>query len=312
MFAKIAGFELRYQLRNPVFWVTFAIFFLLTFAATTVDQIQIGSGGNTHKNAPYAIVQIHLIWTLFFMFVTTAFVANVIVRDDETGFGPIVRTTRITRGNYLFGRFTGAYLAALLAFLSVPLGIFVGSWMPWVDPETLGPNRLADYLFAFFLIAAPNILLTSALFFALATVTRSMMATYVGVVAFVILYTITTVVLGKLPQYEVPLAYGEPLGFGAFDLATKYWTANERNTITPPITGVFLWNKAIWMAIAAASRPRPACGADPAGVRPGAAQPGLHRTDGAGPVQRDGRAAQPRRPVRDRGDPGHAGRRRHA
>ena len=253
MFAKIAGFELRYQLRNPVFWVTFAIFFLLTFAATTVDQIQIGSGGNTHKNAPYAIVQIHLIWTLFFMFVTTAFVANVIVRDDETGFGPIVRTTRITRGNYLFGRFTGAYLAALLAFLSVPLGIFVGSWMPWVDPETLGPNRLADYLFAFFLIAAPNILLTSALFFALATVTRSMMATYVGVVAFVILYTITTVVLGKLPQYEVPLAYGEPLGFGAFDLATKYWTANERNTITPPITGVFLWNKAIWMAVAAAS-----------------------------------------------------------
>ncbi|SFR84597.1 ABC transporter permease/M1 family aminopeptidase [Sphingomonas jatrophae] len=253
MFLKIAGFELRYQLKNPVFWVTVAIFFLLTFGSMTIDQISIGGGGNTHKNAPYAIIQIHMIWTLFFMFVTTAFVANVIVRDDESGFGPIVRTTRITRFNYLFGRFTGAYAAALLAFLSVPLGILVGSWMPWVDPDTLGSNRLGDYAFAFALFAAPNILMTSALFFMLATVTRSMMTTYVGVVAFLILYGLTTSVLGRLPQYETLLAYVEPLGFGAFDLATKYWTATERNNLLPPLTGIFLWNKALWLGVAAAS-----------------------------------------------------------
>jgi ABC-2 type transport system permease protein len=52
MFGKIAAFELRYQLRSPVFWVVAAIFFLLTFGATTIDQIQIGGGGNIHKNAP--------------------------------------------------------------------------------------------------------------------------------------------------------------------------------------------------------------------------------------------------------------------
>jgi ABC-2 type transport system ATP-binding protein len=51
MFGKIAAFELRYQLRPPVFWVVAAIFFLLTFGAT-LDQIQIGGGGgNIHKNA---------------------------------------------------------------------------------------------------------------------------------------------------------------------------------------------------------------------------------------------------------------------
>ena len=33
MFSKIAGFEFRYQLRNPVFWVAAGIFFLLTFGA---------------------------------------------------------------------------------------------------------------------------------------------------------------------------------------------------------------------------------------------------------------------------------------
>jgi len=84
MFSTIARFELRYQLLNPVFWVAIVLFFLLTLGATTVESIRLGSGGNIHTNAPTAIAQIQLIMSLFFMFVTTAFVGNVVVRDDET------------------------------------------------------------------------------------------------------------------------------------------------------------------------------------------------------------------------------------
>ena len=94
MFGKIARFELRYQLRNPVFWVVAILFFLLTFGSVTIQQVQIGGGGNIHKNAPQAIAQTSLILSLFYMFVTTAFVANVIVRDDESGFGPMVKSKR--------------------------------------------------------------------------------------------------------------------------------------------------------------------------------------------------------------------------
>src|ERR1700742_1624548 len=114
MFGQIARFELRYQLRNPVFWVVAILFFLLTYGSVTVEQIQIGGGGNIHKNAPAAIAQTHLILSLFFMFVTTAFVANVIVRDDESGFGPMVRSTRVSRFDYLMARFLGAFLASAI------------------------------------------------------------------------------------------------------------------------------------------------------------------------------------------------------
>ena len=127
MFAQIASFELRYQLRNPVFWVVAILFFLLTFGATTIEQISIGSGGNVKVNSPAAIAQIHLILSIFFMFVTTAFVANVIVRDDESGFGPMVKSTRVTKFDYLMARFLGAFLAAAVAFLAVPLAITIGS-----------------------------------------------------------------------------------------------------------------------------------------------------------------------------------------
>jgi ABC-2 type transport system permease protein len=255
VFGKIAAFEVRYQLRQPVFWVVFGLFFLFIFGSVTLDQIQIGSGGNVHKNSPFAIVQTHVIGAIFFMFVTTAFVANVIVRDDETGYGPIVRATRVRKFDYLFGRFTGAFAVVAMAYLSVPLammlGAGVGGALGWVDAELLGPFRLADYAYGYFVMGLPGVFLTAAIFFALATVTRSMMATYLGVVAFLVAYLVSSVFLSK-PEYEDTAALWEPFGAAAYGLVTEYWTATERNSVNAPLEGPLLYNRLIWMGVAAA------------------------------------------------------------
>ncbi|MBU4432978.1 MAG: aminopeptidase, partial [Alphaproteobacteria bacterium] len=248
MFRKIAGFELRYQLKSPVFWVVAVIFFLLAFGLTTISQISIGLGSNDHRNGPYALAQDHLIFSIFYMFVTTAFVANVVVRDDETGFGPILRATRIRKFDYLYGRFAGAFAAAAISFLAVPLAVLVGSWMPWVDKEMLGPNLPDAYAFAYLVLALPSLLLTSAIFFSLATVTRSIMWTYVGAIAFMVVWTIAGIALGR-PEFEKAAALWEPLGTGAYGLLTKYWTVSERNTVVPPIAGVLLFNRLFAVAL---------------------------------------------------------------
>lgn len=250
MLARIAAFEFGYQLKNPVFWVAAGLFFLFSYGFVASDQIQIGgSGGNVHENSPYSLAQTQLIFSIFYMFVTTAFVANVIVRDDETGFGPIVRSTRVTKFDYLFGRFIGAFLIAALGFLSIPLGIWFGSLMPWIDPETLGPNRPLYYAWSYLVLALPNILITSAIFFALATATRSMMTTYLGVVGFLVVYFVVNGSLGRQPEYQETLAYFEPFGVGAFGLATRYWTAAERNMLVPDVAGALLWNRLLWIAL---------------------------------------------------------------
>ncbi|TRD11836.1 M1 family metallopeptidase [Erythrobacter insulae] len=251
MFSKIAQFELRYQMRNPVFWVAIVIFFLLTFGATASDSIQIGGGGNINLNSPVAILQTQMILSLFFMFVTTAFVANVVVRDDESGFGPMVRSTQVTKFAYLMGRFTGATFAALAAFLVVPLAIFIGSLMPWVDSETLGPNRFMDYATSFALFAAPTVILLCAVFFAVATVTRSMMYSYVAVVAFLVLYVVFNVVVGSEPEYRDTAALIDPLGFGAIAAETRYWTAAESNAQLPAFAGTILYNRLFALGLAA-------------------------------------------------------------
>ena len=249
MFGKIAAFELRYQIRQPIFWVAGLIFFLLMFGSVTIDQIHIGSGGNIHKNSPSAIATTSLIMAVFFMFVSTAFVANVIVRDDETGYGPIIRATPVKKFDYLFGRFTGAFIAVALAFLAVPLGLFAGSLAPWVDAETLGPNRLFDYAFAYLWLALPTLFVSAAIFFTLATVTRSMMGTYLGVAGFLVAYVVFNA-LTRDPDQRKIAAFLEPFGVAAFGLATRYFTATEANTITPVVQGALLWNRVIWIAAA--------------------------------------------------------------
>jgi ABC-2 type transport system permease protein len=251
MFRSIAAFELRYQLKSPAFWVTAALFLLLTFAATASDNVSIGSGGNVWKNSPYAIAQTLMVMTVFAVFIMTAFVANVVVRDDETGFGPIIHSTRVSRFDYLFGRYTGAFLAGCLLFLSVPLGMILGAAMPWVDPEVLGPFNLGHYAYVYLLLCVPTLFVTGAGFFAIATATRSMMWTYVGVIAFLVLYLVAMGFLSR-PEFINTVALIDPFGLGAYDQATRYWTAAERNARLPEFAGYILWNRVLWIGIAVA------------------------------------------------------------
>ena len=249
MFRKIAGFEARYQMRSPVFWVAGIVFFLLPFAATTVSQVQVGGVGNVWKNSPYAILQVSGVLDVFFIFALVAFVANIVVRDDETGYGPIVRSTRITKFDYLFGRFAGAFLAAMVMATAIPLGILVGSFMPWIDPQRIGPLHIEHYLFDYFVVMLPTLFVLGAAFFALATATRSMMATYVGAVGFLIGYLVLTVLFQK-PQYDHIVGILEPFGMGALSNTVKYWTTSDRNTMLPPLNDVWLINRAIYIGLA--------------------------------------------------------------
>ena len=250
MLRSIAAFEWRFQLKSPVFWVGFILFFLLAFGATTIDSIQIGSRGNVNLNSPYAIVLTTAILGVFSIFILVAMVAGTVIRDDETGFGPILRSTRVTKSAYLFGRFGGSIAAALLVMASVPLAIAIGSFMPWQDVEKIGPFVPMHYVYALFVFALPTLLIMGAVFFALATATRSLMWSYVGAVTLFVLYTAARIWARDL-QHETFAALTDPFGLSALNAVTKYWTAAERNTQVPPLSGLLLTNRLLWVAVAA-------------------------------------------------------------
>ena len=250
MLATIVKFELRYILRNPLVWLTAAVIVSMFFIAMNVEGFELGSEGGLFRNAAYATLRNYLMISVIFMFVTTSFVANVILRDDDTGFGPIIRSTQITKFEYVIGRYLGAFAVAALLTMLVTLGMIVGSLMPWADPSSLGPNRLADHLYGFFVIALPNILVHSAILFALATITRSMMATYLGVIAFVTSFLTLQGAFDDRPQLQTVLALAEPFASRALEETTRYWTVAERNMLLPEFSGALLLNRLLWIAIA--------------------------------------------------------------
>ncbi|OYU32953.1 MAG: aminopeptidase [Comamonadaceae bacterium PBBC2] len=250
MFKHIAAFEARYQLRSPLFIVSFILFFLLAFGAVTSDQIQIGGKGNVNINAPTAILQTLSIMGIFAIFIVTAFVANVVIRDEETGFAPILRATRIGKFDYLVGRFAGALLVAVLVQCAVPLAMLVGSFMPWLDSEKVGPLVLWHYAYAILVFGVPTMFAMGAGFFALATATRSMMWTYVGVIGFLVLFAVSRVLM-RDPAYDTVGALLDPFAVSALGQITKYWTAADRNTLLPPLEGVLLYNRLLWLGVGA-------------------------------------------------------------
>jgi len=250
MFGKIAAFEFRYQVKSPLFMAAAALLFIAAFTDMAVAKIATAGGGNVLFNAPHAVIVSHLIVSLVFLFLGAAFVSNVIVRDDQTGFGPIVRSTRIGKFDYLFGRFLGAFAAGALVMATVTLGQWIGTLMPFANQEMLGPNRLSAFAYGYGLFALPNALIISALLFALATATRSTAGTFIGVVGFLFLYIFSQGLMQSQPGLLDFRVFADPLGMSAYMASSRYFTAAELNAGAIPVTDMMLLSRLFWVAIA--------------------------------------------------------------
>jgi ABC-2 type transport system permease protein len=250
MLGSIARFEIRYQLRSPLFWGFALALGAMTFGAAVTDAVQLGGSiGNVHRNAPIVILTwMDLMTVVFGMFIVTAFVAISVQRDFEQGTQALFFSKPIRKIDYLGGRFSGAMVISILAFVVCTLGIALGSVMPWLDPARLGPFQLSPYLFCFFVILLPNLFFIGAVFFALACLTRSLLYTYLGVVLFFALYIFTIILLQDI-ENETLASLLDPFGLTSLGFATRYWTVAERNTALPELTGNFLLNRLIWIAV---------------------------------------------------------------
>lgn len=251
MFTQMLGFEWRYFTRQPSFIVTCLVFFLLPYLAISIDQIQIGAGGNVLFNSPFAIVQTMLILGVFGMFMIVNFVAGTATRNHTSLMSEIIYTKPIKPFSYNLGRFMGAYLICLTVFAMVPFGTFIGSLMPWVDSERLGANSLMMYLQPFLIFSTTSIFTLAALFYATTNLFKSMMAGYVCALGLFILYVVAGQVFDE-PEQRTIRAMLDPFALNTFGEYARYWTSFEKNSLLPVLDGIILQNRLLWVAIGGA------------------------------------------------------------
>ncbi len=252
MLLRIARFEIGYQLRQPLFWLVTGFFTVMTFVATSTDGLQIiGALGQVHRNAPWVVVGMLGQMSLIGTFITIVFVAGAILRDFQRNTQELFFTRPVRKRDYLLGRFVGAYVIACGVFSGCAIGMFIGSLMGWIDPEQLGPITLAPYVFGLLVMALPNLLFCGAIFFALASLSRNVFVTYLGLIGFLCLYFLSRFFLGDIDNQAVA-ALLDPFGRAAFQNATQYWTLVERNSQLPELSGLLLTNRLLWLAVSVA------------------------------------------------------------
>ena len=245
MFGRVAGFELRYQLRRPAFIISLAILTVLAFLIATAIGLIPDKGKATPVDEPRFLVLVFGAFSLFGMFVPLAILADVALRDSESKMDELIRATPAPVTPYVLAKLAGAFVAVCIAFAGVALGIAIGSRMWWIDPAKIGPFQVSDYAKSLAIFAVPNLFITGALFFVLATATRSLFATYVGVLVFPVLWGIT-VAFAWDPAYRHIAGLIEPSGLVAFFVSVSFQTISERKTTAIPVESLLIWNRALW------------------------------------------------------------------
>ncbi len=251
MWKDISLFELRYQLKQPLFSISALIFFFLAvgLAASDIGGAIGDAPGTTLRNAPITLIRLMPLISLLGLFVITAFVANSALRDFDQRSDMFFFTKPLTKIDYLGGRFVGSMAVSLLVLLAAVAGLVAGYFAPWQTTDRLGPFSLAPYLFGLLVILIPNLLAMGALFFALATWSRRLSVTFLCVVFFIGMQDAIELVALNTENRALGSLL-EPSGIVALETVARYWTIAEQNTLMPALGGVLLANRLLWMGFA--------------------------------------------------------------
>lgn len=251
MFWKIFRFEIRYWLSQPMVYIFLFINALLIFGATSSDSVTVGgSVGNVNKNAPFVVENFYAVMSIISLLMVTAFLNVAAARDFNYNTHQIIFSTPLHKISFLMGRFCGAALVAIIPFIGVSIGNIAGAMMPWVDSARVGPTSLDGHLMGILVFIIPNVLFAGAFIFAIATITRSAIYSFIGTILLLVCYGIANALLSDLKNEYLGTLI-DPFGIRTFSVATKYWTVADKNTLTLGYTGMMLTNRLIWLAAAA-------------------------------------------------------------
>jgi ABC-2 type transport system permease protein len=249
MFNSLLRFELAYRLKRPATYIFFFVFFLMAFLATSTDVVQVGgAAGKVNINAPFVTYTFVVILSVFAVFVASAIMGVPVYRDLEHKTGSYLFAYPMTEKSYLLARFLGSFVALVLVMTGVAVGQILGSLMPWVEQDQVGPAIFSAFVHSYLQFMIPNLLIMGFIFFSLVTLTRKIVAAYTGSAVLFVVYLISSAITSDLDNRTLS-ALLDPFGLNTFTEVTRYWTVAEKNSQILPYSGILLVNRAIWLGL---------------------------------------------------------------
>lgn len=249
MLARLLPFELTLQFKQLGFWITILFVFV---ASALFGTLELGVSGERIKaNGALAIALQTSGLSILAIFFGAIYVVSGVMRDHVTKALEVIHATPAPSPAMIIARFFGAFAATFVSLLAMVVGVYFAQFLPWVDQEVLGPFNLMYYLQPTLVFVVLNALLVTAVFTAVATLTKDRTLVYVSAVALFILYNISTFFINDdTPELLVSIL--DPFGTAALAQTTEFWPAAEQNTRLVPVTGYVGFNRLVWGGVALA------------------------------------------------------------
>lgn len=253
MFGTIFSFELKAWLKSWQFYLYTAIFFalgllLMGSSLGFFDSISVTTTSLMHMNS--ALIISSLIeganQLLYFLFPTI--IGAGIYKDYKYNAHQIFYSYPFTKGSYLAGKFLSAFVITLIISVFIGFGMWVATWLPWANPELMGPNYFWNYAQAYLFNVIPNMLLIGMLVFVVTTLSRSVYVGFVAVIGIIIVLAVSAGMTSDMDN-EVMAMLMDPSGMKALNYYTKYWTIDEYNTQNLPLEKWYIINRLIWLGV---------------------------------------------------------------
>ncbi len=249
MFLDFFAFELKLRLKSISTYCYLSLWLVLTMIFTAAPDIFLGAG-KVLANGPFATQLYDFQFCFFGSIVMAAIFGTSILRDFQLDTYQIIFTKPISKFAYLGGRWAGSLLTTLFVFAGIPLGEMLGRFAPWADQTRLAPINLPMLAYHYALIIAPQVFFLGSLFFLVAALTRKVIVVYLQGVALMIVYLIglISVIQSRSLDPFWPSVF-DPVGIILLRSVSRYWTVVEQNSTWLPLTGMFFWNRVLWMSV---------------------------------------------------------------
>ena len=249
-FREIFAFEVSCQLRRPSTWLYFAVLLALSVYPTLELSATYARSDGSFAHSPFIVAVMGLLWSTIGLLVASAVAGEAAARDAQARMDSLLYTSPIGKAPYLGGRFLAAFAVYAVVLLAVPIGLALGGLL--ISRTTLGaPFDAAMYLGTYGFLLLPNAFVAMALMFSLAALTRRAVASYFGAVLLAGASALSwTVLAGTWKQWGLAKVL-DPFGAIVLGELSMVWTPAERSTRSIELHGAMLWNRVLWLSMAA-------------------------------------------------------------
>jgi len=251
--------EVRQQLRDPLTALYAIIFGALCIGFISSGAVElVGQRDGVPKTSPWSLALAFGGLTAFGQVITTMVVATAFLRDSAMRTDALLATTGIGARLWFSARMTAALGVLCIVYAAMPIGTLVGAIVADIARSSSATSILAQcitlaatLLRTWLLITLPTCLIVAALLGAAAVFTQRTMGVLAVALTLVALWQLA---LG-LEAHEATRHVGallDPFANAPVLAITRAWSPEERTTRAIQWAGELLFNRLLWITVAAA------------------------------------------------------------